>query len=164
MDLKNDIIKSNNNYINNLLIIDLEDLDKIFDEEDCIEEKTKKVFIIDDIKKSNEESGFSSYIGTDEKILSDKEIKLGKKIILFLLKKRILYNVTIILIARKYIKLNFYPLYLYMGFESDNKILFHNYNKFGFDSRLGFDLFKTVNLELVKGKFLSNKINYFNRK
>lgn len=162
-DLKNDIEESSKNYINNLLIIDLEDLDKLFNGYDIIK-NSNNVLSIEKIDESDNKSRLSSYIGTNTENSSEKKLELTKKIVYFLLEKRHSLNITIILIAREYFRIDFHNVFLYMGFESDNKILLNNYNKFKFNYVLGFDLFKTINSELIKGKFLINKINYPNKK
>ena len=144
--LKDDIIYINNNFINNLLIIDIKDLEKIFNKKNDSDTKNNILTYLD----SNE---------VDE--IKQDEIKQNHQMIKFLIENHYKYNITIIVLTRRYIHLDI--THLYMGYESDKDILFDNYNKIGFNYYFGYDVFKTINLELDSGKYIYKYINRYKR-
>ncbi len=167
-NLKDDILNSQRQFINNFLIIDLDNIDSILDilnnsdKYDNVSDKSidsKKINNNKNTSKMNSESDLKSDINpsnicTNESIDESYESKNKtiKKIIIFLLKNRYSFNITIVIMTRKYINVDF--THLYMGIEKNKDILVSNYNNFEFKKKFGLKLFNTVNDELVQGKFL----------
>ncbi len=177
-DLKKNIIDSTVNFINNLLIIDIGDLEEILEDPECFYVGGKKInitnckkFSIDTIKLPDEiklpdaNSNSNKTINTDTDSDTDSqnkklyEKKQNYQTIKFLIENRHFTNITIIIMTRKYVCLNF--THLYMGFESDSNILVHNYNKLGFNHNFGLSIFKSVNDKLIKGKFIHKQIDHW---